>query len=176
MARNDIILDDLVEPINHHGRIDAIGEAIGTLMNAAMRIERAEVLNAEPYQRTEQRRERANGFKPKTVHRRPGDIPLEVPQVRGDVSFYPSALTKGLQNAWQQPLISIAIPPQNCRSDWARVCLKVCAFLRFQNTSALYANEQLAGELERQDQEMHVGDRIVPEPRFDPAVGLCYAA
>ena len=53
MARNDIILDDLVELINHHGGIDALSEAIGTLMNAAMRIERAEVLNAEPYQRTE---------------------------------------------------------------------------------------------------------------------------
>ena len=31
MARNDIILDDLVELINHHGGIDALGEAIGTL-------------------------------------------------------------------------------------------------------------------------------------------------
>ena len=40
MAHNDIILDDLVELINHHGRIDALGAAIGTLMNAAMRIER----------------------------------------------------------------------------------------------------------------------------------------
>ncbi|MDP6719535.1 MAG: IS256 family transposase [Pirellulaceae bacterium] len=97
MARNEIILDDLVELINHHGGIDALGEAIGTLMNAAMRIERAEVLNAEPYQRTEQRRGHANGFKPKTVHSRLGDIPLKVPQVRGEVSFYPSALTKGPQ-------------------------------------------------------------------------------
>lgn len=39
----------------------------------------------------------ANGFKPKTLHTRLGPVPIKVPQVRGDVSFYPSALTKGPQ-------------------------------------------------------------------------------
>ncbi len=97
MTRNDIVLDQLVELINHHGGCDAFAEAIGTLMDFAMRIERAEVLEAEPYQRTERRRGYANGFKPKTLHGRLGDIPVQVPQVRGDVSFYPSALTKGPQ-------------------------------------------------------------------------------
>lgn len=97
MTRNDIVLDQLVELINHHGGSDAFAEAIGTLMNFAMRIERAEVLEAEPYQRTERRRGYANGFKPKTLRSRLGEIPVQVPQVRGEVSFYPSALTKGPQ-------------------------------------------------------------------------------
>ena len=97
MTRNDIVLDQLVELINQHGGSDAFAEAIGTLMNFAMRIERAEVLDAEPYERTERRRGYANGFKPKVLHGRLGDIPVNVPQVRGEVSFYPSALTKGPQ-------------------------------------------------------------------------------
>jgi transposase-like protein len=97
MTRNDIVLDQLVELINHHGGSDAFAEAIGTLMNFAMRIERAEALDAEPYERTEHRRGYANGFKSKTLRGRLGDIPVQVPQVRGEVSFYPSALTKGPQ-------------------------------------------------------------------------------
>ena len=97
MTRNDIVLDQLVELINQHGGVDALAQAVGDLMNFAMRIERADVLGAEPYERTDRRRGYANGFKPKTLHSRLGDIPLEVPQVRGDVSFYPSALTKGPQ-------------------------------------------------------------------------------
>lgn len=97
MTRSDIVLDQLVELINQHGGIDAFAEAVATLMNFAMRIERAEVLEAEPYERTDRRRGYANGYKPKTLHSRLGDIPLEIPQVRGDVSFYPSSLTKGPQ-------------------------------------------------------------------------------
>lgn len=97
MTRSDIVLDQLVELINQHGGVDALGEAVGCLMNFAMKIERADVIEAEPYQRTERRRGYANGYKPKTLHSRLGDIPLAIPQVRGEVSFYPSALTKGPQ-------------------------------------------------------------------------------
>jgi len=97
MTRNDIVLEQLVELINHHGGADAFAEAIATLMNVAMKIERADVLQAEPYERTDSRRGHANGFKPKTLHTRLGDIPVQVPQVRGEVSFYPTALTKGPQ-------------------------------------------------------------------------------
>ena len=97
MTRNDIVLDQLVELINNHGGCDALAEAVGTLMNFAMQLERAEVLNAQPYERTERRRGYANGFKPKTLRSRLGEIPVKVPQVRGEVNFYPSALTKGPQ-------------------------------------------------------------------------------
>ncbi|MFP3938114.1 MAG: IS256 family transposase [Phycisphaerae bacterium] len=97
MARNDIVLDQLVELINQHGGSEAFAQAIGTLMNFAMQVERAEALGAQPYERTDARRGYANGFKPKTLRGRLGEIPVRIPQVRGDVSFYPSALTKGPQ-------------------------------------------------------------------------------
>jgi hypothetical protein len=40
------------------------------------------------------RRDYANGFKPKTMLTRLGEVSFEVPQVRSD-DFYPSALEKG---------------------------------------------------------------------------------
>lgn len=97
MTRNQIVIEDIVELINEHGGIESFSQAMSQLMDRAMAIERADVLGAEPYQRTDTRCGYANGFKPKTLHTRLGPVPLKVPQVRGDVSFYPSALTKGPQ-------------------------------------------------------------------------------
>ena len=62
-----------------------------------MKLERSKVLQAQPHERTALRQGYANGFKPKTVATRMGDICFAVPQVRGDVTFYPSALEKGLR-------------------------------------------------------------------------------
>ena len=63
-----------------------------------MKLERRLAVKAEPYERNPERRGHANGFKPKTVHTRLGDLNLQVPQVRGDVAFYPSALEKGVRS------------------------------------------------------------------------------
>ena len=49
-----------------------IGEAVRILLNEAMRLERSQVLEAQPYERSEKRRGYANGFKPKTVNTRLG--------------------------------------------------------------------------------------------------------
>lgn len=62
-----------------------------------MRIERSEVLRAEPFERTEERAGYANGFKDKTVKTRFGKIRFDIPQTRG-VEFYPSALERGLRS------------------------------------------------------------------------------
>ena len=68
------------------------------MLNEAMRIERSQALEADPYQRTEKRRGYANGFKPKTLQTRVGKLALQVPQVRGEVEFYPSALERGVRS------------------------------------------------------------------------------
>jgi transposase-like protein len=62
-----------------------------------MKIERQEFLGVGPYQRGEARNGRANGFKPKRVKTRVGQLDLAVPQVR-DARFYPSALEKGTRS------------------------------------------------------------------------------
>jgi transposase-like protein len=74
--------------------LDGAGEALRILVNEASKIERAHHLNAQAYERSEDRSGYANGFKPKTVLTRLGEITFAVPQVR-DSSFYPSALDKG---------------------------------------------------------------------------------
>lgn len=76
-----------------HG-LDGAGEALRILVDEASKIERSYHLQAAPSERSESRTGYANGFKPKTVLTRMGEITFAVPQVR-DSSFYPSALDKG---------------------------------------------------------------------------------
>ena len=85
--------EELLQLLSEHG-FEGMAQAIEILMNEAMKLERSEVLGAIPYQRTESRRGYANGFKPKTVNSRLGQLHLNVPQTR-DVEFYPSALERG---------------------------------------------------------------------------------
>lgn len=88
--------DQMIQLLDEHG-FDGMARAIGILVNEAMKIERADVLGAQPYQRTEERRGYANGFKPKTLNTRIGKVELEVPQTR-DVEFYPKSLERGVRS------------------------------------------------------------------------------
>jgi transposase-like protein len=74
--------------------LDGAGEALRILVNEASKIERAQFLNAQPHERTAERTDYANGFKPKTVMTRLGEQTFDIPQARGG-GFYPSALEKG---------------------------------------------------------------------------------
>jgi putative transposase len=88
--------DQMIQLLDEHG-FDGMARAIGILVNEAMKIERADVLRAAPYQRTEERRGYANGFKPKTLNTRIGKVELLVPQTR-DVEFYPKSLERGVRS------------------------------------------------------------------------------
>ena len=73
-------------------------EGVRRLVNEALRLERAQALQARPYERTENRQGYANGFKDKTLTPRLGPITFDIPQVRSDLAFYPAALQKGLRS------------------------------------------------------------------------------
>ncbi len=76
--------------------LEALPELIQIVINAAMRLEPEQHLQAGPYERTPERRGYANGYKPEKVKTRLGAVQFAVPQVRpGD--FYPRALEKGLR-------------------------------------------------------------------------------
>ncbi|MEL7643643.1 MAG: transposase, partial [bacterium] len=62
--------------------LEAVPELLRVLINTAMQAERAKYLQAEEYERTADRIGHANGYKPKTVRTRIGDITFAVPQVR----------------------------------------------------------------------------------------------
>ena len=84
--------EDLVEK-----GLEAVPEMMRVLINQAMQVERSKYLQADEYERTEERKGHANGYKPKTVRTRMGEITFSVPQVR-EGGFYPSALEKGLRS------------------------------------------------------------------------------
>jgi putative transposase len=95
--RNDFTLPaELLEQVAEQG-LDVLPELIRIIINAAMQAERSEYLQAEPYQHTPERTGHANGYKPKTLRTRMGDITFAVPQVR-EGGFYPQALEKGLRS------------------------------------------------------------------------------
>ena len=77
--------------------LEAVPELIRVLLNNAMQVERTKYLQANEYERTEDRKGHANGYKPKTLRTRIGEITFAVPQVR-EGGFYPSALEKGLRS------------------------------------------------------------------------------
>lgn len=77
--------------------VAGLTEVLKVLFNEVMKMERTEALGAHPYERTEERRGYANGFKPKTLDLRIGQVPLLVPQVR-NMEFYPQCLEKGIRS------------------------------------------------------------------------------
>ena len=93
---DDNVLSQVYEVLVDSG-FDGLAEALTLLLNEVMLLERSQHLRAQPYERSAQRRGYANGYKPKRVRTRIGELALAVPQVReGD--FYPSSLEKGLRS------------------------------------------------------------------------------
>ena len=91
------LLNTVLQLLTDQGH-EGFAEGLRLLVDEAMRHERAAALQAQPYQRTEARTGYANGFKPKTLATRLGPIQFQIPQVRGDLDFYPSALEKGVRS------------------------------------------------------------------------------
>ncbi len=88
---SELALEALVE-----GELDGMATAIQILFNEAMRIERSRFLQVEPHERTEDRTGYANGYKPKTVKSRVGELDLRIPQTRNtSTPFYPQSLERG---------------------------------------------------------------------------------
>ena len=85
------------------------------LLGQAMAAEVSQHVGAGPHERTDQRRGHRNGYKPRTLATRVGELELEVPQVRGCQPYHPSMFAK-----WQ-------------RSE--RALLVACAQMYFQGVS-----------------------------------------
>ena len=84
---------EVVQVLAEHG-FEGMARTMELLINECMKIERQQAMGVGPYQRGEARHGQANGFKPKRLKTRVGDLQLAVPQVRG-AKFYPSALERG---------------------------------------------------------------------------------
>lgn len=94
--RDCTLPDELLEQVAAQG-LESLPELLRIVINAAMVAEREKHLGAKAYERSEDRRGHANGYKSKTVVTRMGKVAFDVPQVR-EGSFYPQALEKGLRS------------------------------------------------------------------------------
>ena len=90
-------IETVMELLIENG-FESFADVLRILLNEAMKIERDHALGAGRYERSEARKGHANGYKPKTVDTRMGRVTVDVPQVRGDVQFYPSSLEKGCRS------------------------------------------------------------------------------
>lgn len=118
------------------------------LINEAMKIERASTLQATAYERTPDRQGHANGYKPKNVKSRLGNLGLQVPQVRGGIEFYPSALEKGERS---ERALKLAMAEMYIKGVTTRkvsgVLQKLCG-LDFSSTDVSRASAMLDKELD----------------------------
>jgi len=95
--KNDCTLTtEYLEQLTEQG-LDGLPDLIRVIVNEAMQIERENFLQAKPYERSEERQGHANGYKPKTVKTRVGEVTFDIPQVR-EGGFYPRSLEKGMRS------------------------------------------------------------------------------
>lgn len=121
------LLEEVLKLLAEEG-FDGIGELLRIVLNAAMVVEREKYLGAASYERSEARRDYANGFKPKTVQTRVGELALAVPQVR-EGGFYPASLEKGLRSerALKLSLAEMYVQGVSTRKV-AAITEKLCGF------------------------------------------------
>ena len=77
--------------------LEGLPDLVRVLVNQAMQIERENYFHAKSYERSKDRQGHANGYKPKTVKTRVGEVTFDVPQMR-EGGFYPNSLEKGIRS------------------------------------------------------------------------------
>ena len=96
--QDNSLLNQIVNQISLNSG-DHLAEAVRLMLNHAMQAERSNALGAKPYERSDTRKGYANGFKPKTIQTRLGQMTVAVPQVRdSEIDFYPTALERGCRS------------------------------------------------------------------------------
>ena len=146
--RDDITLPaELLEQVQTQG-LDALPELMRVILNTAMQAEREQYMKAAPYQRTIEREAHANGYKPKTLRTRVGEITFAVPQVR-EGGFYPQALEKGLRS---ERALTLALAEMYVQGVSTRKVKAITEQLCGTSVSSAMVSEaaaQMDGELEK---------------------------
>jgi len=112
------VLGQLVQEV--FAQADGPKRLLEYLLNRTMAAEASAHVAAAPHERTDRRRGHRNGYKPRTLATRVGELELSVPQVRSCEPYHPSMFAK-----WQ-------------RSE--RALLVACAEMYFQGVKDLMAD------------------------------------
>ncbi len=151
---------------------EGLADAIGLLLNEAMKIERSAFLGAGPYERCQSRRGYANGFKDKGLKTRLGEIAVQVPQVR-DVEdgehFYPQSLERGQRS---ERALRLAVAEMYVQGVSTRRVQKVtrelCGGLEISSSSVSRAAQLLDEELERwRTRPLGAIDYLILDARYE---------
>ena len=105
----------MIEELARNG-LEVIPELVRVILNSVMQAERSQYLQAKAYERTEDWQGHSNGYKPKTVRTKLGDIAFAISQVR-EGGFYPSALDKGVRS---ERALQIALAEMYVEGDSTR--------------------------------------------------------
>ncbi len=143
----DNLLEEIAQMLSQQGSA-GLRPVLELLFNAVMGLEREEALRASPYQRSEERRGHANGYKPKTLNTRMGKLKLKVPQARG-MSFYPGCLEKGCRS---ERALKLAIAEMYLKGVSTRkvqaITEELCG-LEFSSTQVSRFSQELDEELDK---------------------------
>ena len=120
--------------------LEGMADAMATMLNEAMKIERSAALRAEPGEHCAERRGYANGFKPKRLSSRAELLNLRIPQVRAlpgtePLEFDPNRLERGIRS---ERALKIAIAEMYLKRVSTR---KVVAITRTA-VATLFPNEE----------------------------------
>ena len=91
---------EILEQIAEQG-LDVLPELIRIVVNTAMQAERQAYLGVQPYERSPARRDHGNGFKPKTVATRMGEITFNVTSTREivpDMDFFVECIDASVES------------------------------------------------------------------------------
>ncbi len=134
------------------GGLEGMPRALEILLNEAMKRERSAFLGVKPYERSAGRRGHANGFKPKQVRSRVGDLELAIPQVRGLAEgvegFYPKSLERGLRSERALKLAIAEMYVQGVSTRKVAEITQVLCGTEVSSTSVSRAAQELDQELE----------------------------
>jgi transposase-like protein len=146
--REDFTLPaELMEQVQEQG-LEVLPDLIRIVINAAMQAERQQYLKVEPYERSAEREAHANGYKPKTLRTRVGEITFAVPQVR-EGGFYPQALEKGLRSERALTLALAEMYVQGVSTRKVKAITEQLCGVNISSSTVSQAAAQLDAELEK---------------------------
>ncbi len=90
------VFDQMIEDLQADNR-EGLTKVISSIMNLSMRLEQEKAIQASHYERNDDRAGHRNGYKSRRIRTRVGEIPIEIPQVRG-MEFYPGSIEKGCRS------------------------------------------------------------------------------
>lgn len=162
------VLQSILQPLLDGTAQGGLADLMRVLLNEAMKIERSTVLGAKPYERTDTRLGHANGFKDKTLRTSLGQMIVDVPQVRGDLSFTPTSLEIGLRSEKALKLSLAEMYVQGVSTRKVTKILEALCGLEISSTQVSRATATLDAQLKSwRERPLGSFDHLIVDARYE---------